>query len=181
MQFVSKWDVHLNVYFFSLWRFVPIPGHGLPLRGFAFTLIGHTTLGRTPLDEWSARRRDLYLTTHNSHNRQISMPSAVFEPATPTSERPQAHSLDHAATGTGTCNTLIGGNSSQGRKVEPRTAKYILWHNLCYCCIGGVIILCNGDVSRNVAVVSTHVSNQRGPGYSDSFVQALQATSERIL
>jgi hypothetical protein len=28
-----------------------------------------STVGRTPLDEWSARRRDLYLTTHNTHNR----------------------------------------------------------------------------------------------------------------
>ena len=27
-----------------------------------------TTVGRTPLDERSARRRDLYLTTHNTHN-----------------------------------------------------------------------------------------------------------------
>jgi hypothetical protein len=26
----------------------------------------HTTLGRTPLDEWSARRRDLYLTMPNN-------------------------------------------------------------------------------------------------------------------
>ena len=33
-----------------------------------------TTVGRTPLDEWSARRRVLYLTTHDTHNRQISMP-----------------------------------------------------------------------------------------------------------
>ena len=33
-----------------------------------------TTVGRTPLDERSARRRDLYLTTHDTHNRQISMP-----------------------------------------------------------------------------------------------------------
>jgi len=32
-----------------------------------------TTVGRTPLDEWSVRRRDLYLTTHNTHNRQTSM------------------------------------------------------------------------------------------------------------
>ena len=30
-----------------------------------------TTFSRTPLYEWSARRRDLYLTTHNTHNRQI--------------------------------------------------------------------------------------------------------------
>jgi len=34
----------------------------------------HSTVGRTPLDEWSARRRDLYLTTHDTHNRQIYMP-----------------------------------------------------------------------------------------------------------
>ena len=40
----------------------------------------HTTVGRTPLDEWSARRRDLYLTTHDTHNRQISMPPVGFEP-----------------------------------------------------------------------------------------------------
>ena len=26
-----------------------------------------TTFGKTPLDEWSARRRDFYLTTHNKH------------------------------------------------------------------------------------------------------------------
>ena len=26
-----------------------------------------TTVGRTPLDEWSARRRDLYLTIHDTH------------------------------------------------------------------------------------------------------------------
>jgi hypothetical protein len=32
------------------------------------------TVGRTPLDAWSIRRRDLYLTTHNNHNRQASMP-----------------------------------------------------------------------------------------------------------
>ena len=42
------------------------------------SFLGHTqrrtTFGRTPLDEWSARRRDLYLTAHNTHNRQKSMP-----------------------------------------------------------------------------------------------------------
>ena len=30
--------------------------------------------------------RDLYLTTHNSHNRQIFMPLAGFEPTIPASE-----------------------------------------------------------------------------------------------
>jgi hypothetical protein len=55
----------------------------------------------TPLDEGSARRRDLYLTTRNTHNRQTSIPPAGFEPAIPESERPQTHALDRAATGIG--------------------------------------------------------------------------------
>jgi len=39
-------------------------GIGPPsFRGFTITL-RHTTLGRTPLDEWSAWRRDLYPTQH---------------------------------------------------------------------------------------------------------------------
>ena len=51
-----------------------------------------TTAGRTPLDERSARRRDLYLTTHDTRNRQISMPPVGFEPAISAGERPQARS-----------------------------------------------------------------------------------------
>jgi len=46
-----------------------------------------TTVGRTSLDEWSARRRDLYLTTHDTHNRQISMPPVGFEPTISVGER----------------------------------------------------------------------------------------------
>jgi hypothetical protein len=60
-----------------------------------------TTFGRTPLDEWSARCRDLYLTTHNTHNRQISMPPVGFEPKISAGERPQTYALDRAAPGTG--------------------------------------------------------------------------------
>jgi hypothetical protein len=37
-----------------------------------------TTVGRTPLDEGPARRRDLYLTTHNTHKRQTSMPPVGY-------------------------------------------------------------------------------------------------------
>ena len=47
-----------------------------------------STVGRTPLDEWSARLRDLYLTTHDTHNRQISMPPVGFEPTISAGERP---------------------------------------------------------------------------------------------
>ena len=39
-----------------------------------------TTVGRTPLDERSPRRTALYLTTHDTHNRQISMPPVGFQP-----------------------------------------------------------------------------------------------------
>jgi hypothetical protein len=45
-------------------------------RGFTITL----TPGRTPLDEWSARRRDPYLTTHKTHKSQTSMPPAGSNP-----------------------------------------------------------------------------------------------------
>jgi hypothetical protein len=58
----------------------PRPPH---YRGFTITHIRQTTLGRTPLDEGPARRRDLYLTTHNTHKRQTSMPLAGFEPTIP--------------------------------------------------------------------------------------------------
>jgi hypothetical protein len=86
--------------FFSSGATAP-SGPGPPhYRGFTITL-RHTSVGRTPLDEWSARHRDLYLTTHNTHNRQTSMPTAVFEPTIPVSERPKTHALDRTATGIG--------------------------------------------------------------------------------
>jgi hypothetical protein len=48
-------------------------------RAFSFTrFLDHTqlctTFGSTPLDEWSAGRRDLYLTIRNTNNRQTIMP-----------------------------------------------------------------------------------------------------------
>ena len=52
-----------------------------------------TIVGKTPLDEWSARRRHLYLTTHDSHNRQISMPPVGFKPKISAGEWPQAARL----------------------------------------------------------------------------------------
>ena len=60
-----------------------------------------TTVGRTPLHECSIRRRDLYLTTHNTHNRRTSMPPVGFEPIISAGERPKTYALDRAATGNG--------------------------------------------------------------------------------
>jgi hypothetical protein len=69
-------------------------------RGFTITL-RHTTVGRTPLDELSAHRRDVYLTTLNNHNRETSMPPVGFEPTISAGEQPQTYALDRTATGTG--------------------------------------------------------------------------------
>jgi len=71
----------------------PGPPH---CRGFTIVL-KHTTVGRTPLGEWSDRRRDLYLTTHNTYKRQTTMPPAGFEPAILASEPLQTHTLDRKA------------------------------------------------------------------------------------
>ena len=59
----------LSGLFFLPWRNSPPPppsGPGPPhYQGYMIALT-HTTPGRAPLDEWSARRTDLYLTTHNT-------------------------------------------------------------------------------------------------------------------
>jgi hypothetical protein len=52
-----------------------------------------STVGRTLLDERSARCRDIYLTTHDIYNRQISMPPVEFEPTISVGERPAAAHL----------------------------------------------------------------------------------------
>jgi hypothetical protein len=97
---VFKLTSNLQKIFFNgsttLWG--PRPPHCSRLHDHT---LRHTTLGRTPLDEGSARRRDLYLTTHNTQKRQTSKPPAGFEPTIPASERPQTHALDCAATGIG--------------------------------------------------------------------------------
>ena len=58
----------MSIFFF--WLHSPPSGPGPPhWRGFWITQ-RRITVGRTPLDEGSARHRDLYLTTHNTHNRR---------------------------------------------------------------------------------------------------------------
>ena len=87
-------------FFFFFWRNSP---HWA--RASSFTRSSdhtkRTTVGRTPLDEGSARRKDLYLTTHNIHNRETSMPPEVFEPTIAAGERLHTHALNRPATGTG--------------------------------------------------------------------------------
>ena len=68
----------------------------------------HTHTDTHSVGVLSGCRRDLYVTTHNTHNRQISMPLDGFESALQVVERPQIGILDRATTWTGlTCPTAI--------------------------------------------------------------------------
>jgi hypothetical protein len=69
----------------SIYLGSPTPSGSGPhhYRGFMITL-RHSTLGKTPLDEWSARRRNLYLSTQNSPKREIIIPPMRFKPAIPS-------------------------------------------------------------------------------------------------
>jgi len=78
MHKLMCWD------FFKPWRNSLSGARPPHFRGFM------TTLGRTPLDEWSARRRDLYPITQNIHKRQTFLSPAGFETTIPASERPLA-------------------------------------------------------------------------------------------
>ena len=76
-----------------------------------------TTVGRTPLDDKSAHRIDLYLTTLNTHNRQTSMPPVEFEPTISADKRPQVYAFDRAATGTGIVKAVSSNNTGSFKKI----------------------------------------------------------------
>lgn len=89
---------YTNTIFFLLWRSGPTQAMTSSFLRFLDHKQGRITVGRTPLDAWSALRRGFYLITHNAHKRHTSMPQAGFKSAFPTSERPQAHVLACATT-----------------------------------------------------------------------------------
>jgi hypothetical protein len=89
------------------WHCGPTRTMASPFLRFVDHTQRRTTVGRTPPDEWSARRRDLYLTIHNTYNRQTSMPQVGFEPTISADERPQTCSSDRTATGIGTFTFIV--------------------------------------------------------------------------
>jgi hypothetical protein len=92
---------YTNIY---LWRCDPTR----VMASSFFRCLDHTqrrtTIGRTPLDEWSAPRRDLYLITHSTQQTNIHAPGEI---RTHDLSRQAAADLrfDRAATGTGEINT----------------------------------------------------------------------------
>jgi hypothetical protein len=63
----------VGVYFTALYR---------ALASSRKSLFDHTkrraTVGGTALNEWSVRRRDLYLTTHNTQTENIYAPGGIY-------------------------------------------------------------------------------------------------------
>ena len=104
------------IYLFFLWHYCPKQAMVSSLLRFLNHTQRHNALSRIPLDRRSARRRDLYLTTHSTHNRHTTMAPVGFEPTIPAGERPQIHALDGAATGTGNNSTLEHKDSCLGFK-----------------------------------------------------------------
>ena len=83
------------------------------------------TVCRTPVDEWTARRRDLYLATHNTHNRYPSIPTLGFEPTISAGEQPQTNALNREATGTGICILYHGKITNKSGSVCYRTSQLL--------------------------------------------------------
>jgi hypothetical protein len=107
-----NWSTHLchlsviNILIFFIWRNSPQWSRPSSFTRFLYHIQRRTTVCRTDLDEWSARRTDLYLTTHNKHKGQTSIPPVGFDHTISAGERPQTYALDRAATETGKCTDL---------------------------------------------------------------------------
>jgi hypothetical protein len=132
--------IYIYIYIFSLWRCAPMRVMVSSFLMFLDHTQRRTTVGRTPLDEWSARRTDLYQTTHNTHNRQTSMLPVGFKPTISAGERPQTYTLDRAATGTG-------------------VLDYIFWNLYTYITVLYVFCLCCRMLNKLVLVVPSRLQN----------------------
>jgi hypothetical protein len=86
-----------NSNLFFLWRCGPTRAMVSSFLWFVYYTWWRTTVDRTPLEEWSARRKDLYL---RSHKTQTPMPPVRFETTISAGEWPQTYTLDRATTGT---------------------------------------------------------------------------------
>jgi hypothetical protein len=79
MRSISPRSIPVNLHalqllFFFLWRCDPTQVMASSSLRFLNHTRWRTTVGRTPLDEWSARHTDLYLTTQHSQHTNIHAP-----------------------------------------------------------------------------------------------------------
>jgi hypothetical protein len=101
-----KDHIHVHCLIVCFWSNNPQWARVSSFMRFLYHTQLRTTVGRTPLGERSARRRDLYLTKHNTHDRQTSMTPVGFEPTNTAGKRPQIYAFERVANGTGTCMSL---------------------------------------------------------------------------
>ena len=64
---------HVRIKLLFLWRCGPTRAMASSFLRFLDHTQRRITVGRTPLDERSARHRNLYLTTHNTHNKHTCL------------------------------------------------------------------------------------------------------------
>jgi hypothetical protein len=79
---------------FFQWRCGPTRAIASSFLRFLDHIKWRITFGRIPLDEWSARSRDLYLTKYNTYNRQTSVLPAGFEPTISAGEGPHVYTTN---------------------------------------------------------------------------------------
>jgi hypothetical protein len=104
---------------------------GLPQYwGFTITHRNHI-LGKSPLDEWSARRRNVYLTnTQHSQEKNI-IPPEGFEPTVPANEFNKLYTTIATIYCTPWC-----------WLIRPKTWR-IWWLLLCYCNSNNAFVVLN--------------------------------------
>ena len=91
---ISNLNTSAFTHYFFLWRWGPTWAIASSFMTFLDHSQRRTTVGRTPPYEWSSRRRNLYLTTHSTHNRH---PCPC---GTRTHNLSRRTALDRAASGT---------------------------------------------------------------------------------
>jgi hypothetical protein len=70
--------------FFFLWRNSPTRARAASCSKFVDNTKLHITVGRAPLNEESAHRRDLYVTLNNTHKRHISIATSGIQTRNPS-------------------------------------------------------------------------------------------------
>ena len=104
--------------FFFLWRCGPNAGHGRLILRFLDHTQRRTTVGKTHLDKWSPRHRDLCLTTNNNHNRQKDIHDVGgIRTTISVGQRPQTYALGYGYIGARNDTTQQSGQT-QDKKVE---------------------------------------------------------------
>jgi hypothetical protein len=132
--------IRANMYVSRSFRFAVLPSSSyLFTAGVEFVYFSrdhaetHNTVGRTPLDEGSARRRGLYLTTQTLYKRQTSMHPVGFEHTSPASAGQQTYASGRAATGIGCTSVtyfISRGSTSTGHSKQLSLITRVFFHFL---------------------------------------------------